>query len=132
MVVALHSGYVRRILSISLLLVMSLSLVAPLLASVPASKLPMCCRRNGVHHCSGTVVDISGDGSRVKLVGPRCPMNPKAVPASHGQQKWTLGPEQSQFAAVVAHPSARPQTEARYRISFGRSRQKRGPPSFFL
>lgn len=33
------------------------------------------------------------------------------------------------FAAVVSHPVVQQQTEARFRISFERSRQKRAPPS---
>ena len=31
--------------------------------------------------------------------------------------------------ALITHPAAIEQTEARYRISFSRSRQKRGPPT---
>ena len=31
--------------------------------------------------------------------------------------------------AVISHPAALEQTEARYRVSFSRSRQKRGPPT---
>jgi hypothetical protein len=121
----------RRILSISLLLVMSLSLVAPLFASIPESSLPMCCRRSGAHHCMGTTGTVGADGKRVMLMGARCPSAPKAF-AVAGGQAWTPGPEQSVVAVVVAHPAGRAQTEARYRISFGRSRQKRGPPSYFL
>jgi hypothetical protein len=30
---------------------------------------------------------------------------------------------------VVSHPAGIAQTEARYRVNFNRSRQKRGPPS---
>jgi hypothetical protein len=33
------------------------------------------------------------------------------------------------FAALVSHPAIQQQTEARARISFSRSRQKRGPPA---
>jgi hypothetical protein len=32
------------------------------------------------------------------------------------------------FGAVVSHPTIYVRTEAGYRISFGRSSQKRGPP----
>jgi hypothetical protein len=32
------------------------------------------------------------------------------------------------FAELVSHPSIHRQTEAKYRVSFSRSRQKRGPP----
>src|ERR1700730_6836712 len=122
----------RRILSISLLLAMSLSLVAPLFASIPESSLPMCCRRNGAHHCMGTMGNDGADGKRIVLVGARCPSAPKTFAVAHGGQTWTAETECCGFADVVAHPAGRAQTEARYRISFGRSRQKRGPPSYFL
>jgi hypothetical protein len=121
----------RRVLSISLLLVMSLALVAPLLASIPESSLPMCCRRNGAHHCMGTA-GIAADGTLVTLEGPPCPMAPKAIPAAQSGPLWLAGSIQDGFSAVAAHPNGRPQTEARYRIAFGRCRQKRGPPSYLL
>jgi hypothetical protein len=38
-------------------------------------------------------------------------------------------PAQVVFAAIVSHPAAHAQTEARYRISFSRAWQKRGPPA---
>jgi hypothetical protein len=39
-------------------------------------------------------------------------------------------PSQLFFAAINSHPVAQDQIETRYRISFERSRQQRGPPSF--
>jgi hypothetical protein len=39
-------------------------------------------------------------------------------------------PAQVTAESLASHPAAIEQIEARYRISFNRSRQKRGPPSF--
>jgi hypothetical protein len=38
-------------------------------------------------------------------------------------------PSAAVFAALFSHPSIQFQTEARYRVSFSRSHQKRGPPA---
>src|SRR6185437_12395136 len=48
-----YNRSVRRLLALSLLLLFSFPLVSPLLAlsSNSDANLPVCCRRNGVHHC---------------------------------------------------------------------------------
>jgi hypothetical protein len=120
---------VRRILSILLLLLVGLPLAAPLFARTAAATLPICCRRNGAHHCLGEMamgVAIGSDHTLAALHA-KCPAFPKATAAGLWQPAFFVRTE-SRFAEVVAHPTALPQTEARYRIAFNRSRQKRGPP----
>jgi hypothetical protein len=55
------------------------------------------------------------------------------LPIRGGVSGWAhataLNTPQRIFAAIVAHPTAGPQTEALYRISYSRAGQKRGPPS---
>ncbi|HEU5022445.1 MAG TPA: hypothetical protein VFT60_11150 [Bryobacteraceae bacterium] len=51
----------RRLLASLLLVVISLSLVSPVLASAAKSDLPACCLRNGKHHCEmGAEVSTQG------------------------------------------------------------------------
>lgn len=115
----------RRAASILLLLLFSVSLISPLFASTPESSLPLCCRRNGAHHClMGSMMHSSQNHPSLH---DRCPYLPHAA-ATMQMQRVFFGHSPSRFAAVVAHPAARPQTEARYRISRYRSHQKRGPP----
>jgi hypothetical protein len=118
----------RRMLSISMTVLLGFLLAAPLFAD-PSSSLPVCCRRNGLHHCSAWM-ESSAERS-FTTVGARCPAFPKA----------TAAPTLHEFAASAAvnsetplfvHPTAAPQTQARYRIAFARFRQKRGPPSAAL
>ncbi|WP_263381548.1 hypothetical protein [Granulicella arctica] len=126
---ALHSNEVRRTLSILLLLLVGLPLIAPLFARTAAAKLPLCCRKNGDHHCMGGMdmgVAIGSDHTLAALHA-RCPAFPKATAVTLMQAAFFVR-TQSRFAEIVAHPNAQPQTEARYRIAFNRSRQKRGPP----
>ena len=59
--------------------------------------------------------------------GEKCRSLPKGIAVSQ-HRAWTAPPVQFVFAVAFAHPSAHAQTEARYRIAFSRSHQKRGPP----
>ena len=122
----------RRLLSISLLLLFVLPLVSPLLAAAPSeSNLPACCRRNGKHHCA-MAGQLQSSGASPAASAPvlreRCPCALTAQAPSH----LTYTPRQQTaaiYAGLANHPACHAQTEARLRISFDRSRQKRGPPA---
>jgi hypothetical protein len=115
----------RRMLSISMTVLLGFLLAAPLFADATSS-LPQCCRRNGMHHCTGEMA--SGAERSFSSIGSRCPAFPKATAASaaHG---FAIAMTRGGETPVFVHPAAAPQTEARYRIAFARSRQKRGPPA---
>jgi hypothetical protein len=121
---------VRRILSISLLLLFSLPLLSPLFAvDAAGTNLPACCRKDGKHHCMMVQREShDGSGPDVSLVRERCPYGPAVPVASHVDFSFAAGVVTA-FAESVSHPTGIVQTEARLRISFDRSRQKRGPPS---
>jgi hypothetical protein len=120
---------VRRILSISLLLLFSLPLVLPLFAAdAAAANLPAWCRKDGKHHCMMIRTGSQdGNGQRVVAVRERCPCFPTMQATSHIDFSSDAVRECVR-AAIVSHPSGVAQTEARLSISFDRSRQKRGPP----
>jgi hypothetical protein len=127
---------VRRFVSISLLLLLTLPLVSPLFAaSMAEANVPVCCRRNGKHHCTMAAVaqQSSSTSSKVKTaaVRERCPYNPSSSAAVN--LVFFADPiQQAIFAGIVSHPACHAQTEACFRISFDRSRQKRGPPALIL
>ena len=58
----------------------------------------------------------------------KCPYAPAAVAASHHPAN-EVATSSAIYAEVVSHPSVRPQTESKRRISQDRSRSKRGPPT---
>jgi len=123
---------VRRSWAMVLLAVFSFSLIAPALFASPEAKLPSCCTRAGKHHCSsmnGADAQDSPSGPAVRDTRQKCPYYPNggAVPV-HSYAALRAG-AQTFFAALVSHPAVHEQTEARYRTSFSRSRQKRGPPA---
>jgi len=122
---------VRRLLAISLLMLFSFSLISPLLASdaVEAS-LPACCRRAGQHHCAMSDAD-SQPGRNTRIVAEKCPYSPAASAVFH-LSIFAPPAKDAAFAGLVGHPAIHAQTAAHYRISFDRSRQKRGPPNAIL
>jgi hypothetical protein len=118
----------QRFLAIVLQLFISWPMIMPVFAASNFTA-PACCRKNGEHHCVMMQTQTGGRG--FTSVAAKCPCTMHAAVVS---QTRLAGPSTSEavFAGFVRHPAVSPQTEAGYRISFHRSRQKRGPPSFFL
>ncbi|HZY64241.1 MAG TPA: hypothetical protein VFE38_17115 [Edaphobacter sp.] len=126
----------RRFLSISLVLLFVLPLVSPLFAASAAeANLPACCRRNGKHHCTMLSVEKQSADRSPAVHSPslreKCPYNLSSAAATH----LPFVPDEIQmtiYAGILSHPACHAQTEARFRISFDRSQQKRGPPQLLL
>jgi hypothetical protein len=126
----------RRFAAVLLLLLTFGSFMsAPLFAfsSNRQGNLPICCRNNGQHHCMASMgMDQESDSPTVNISAPieKCPMFPKAILTGTATRHLCTLPSSGTFyAALRSHPACAPQTEARYRISFLRARQKRGPPA---
>ncbi len=122
----------RRASAILVMLGFSFSLCSPVLYSDSESKLPKCCRRDGAHRCS--MMDAKdrlaqAPGLGIKSTRAKCPLYPtgKAMPASTKANLPRL--MTVSVAPTLSRPTAVEQTEARFRLSFSRSSQKRGPPS---
>ena len=126
----------RRFLSISLLLLFTLPLVAPLFAaSMAEADLPACCRRTGKHHCAMAAIaqESSNATAKTKIarVRDRCPYNPTSpvivnLPFVPDDIRTAI------FAGVLSQPACHAQTEVCPRTSRDRSHQKRGPPVLIL
>ena len=108
----------------------SFGLIAPLLSaglltSNSQQNLPACCRNDGKHRCAMRQKD-SGTGMRG--LAEKCPCGPSA--SLTFQPHCVTLPRTAVFSAALVGPtSAVAQGEALGRISFSRTRQKRGPPS---
>jgi hypothetical protein len=127
----------RRLLSILLFWATLFPLIAPALSTgaVGQSTLPACCRRAGAHHCEMSAAfrallqrDLDGS-TRIGAQPEKCPYQQRSLAATH-LQTLTAAAAPSQAAFALHEPSAAAQAECLRRISFDRSRQKRGPPSF--
>jgi hypothetical protein len=118
---------VRRLLAISMLMFFGLPFALPLFGARAAeASLPICCRRNGKHHCAMASMD-SYTGRSTSIVTERCPYS-TATPPMLVLRSFTPTTAASVFAGIAHHPAISAQTEAQWRVSFDRTRQKRGPP----
>ncbi len=128
---ARYNGTVRRVLSIVLLLAFSLPLISPALALTAGSEanLPVCCRRNGAHHCAMKV--RPADGVNLSSIPEHCPAYPAVVTQiRHGDLSFQAA--SLIVAGIVSHPAAELQTQARARVALDRGRRQRGPPTDLL
>jgi hypothetical protein len=109
----------------AMLLLLALPLVAPAFGQQAQHKLLLCCRMGGAHHCMTITISDS------PMAHERCPAIPEASTAAHADS-WIAGSEFSAEAVQSVEALRVRQVEAGYRISFHRSRQKRGPPAVRL
>ncbi len=126
----------RRTLSISLLLLFMLPLVSPLFAASTAdANVPVCCRRNGKHHCVMAKIaqhsSIPDGGTNAASIQARCPYNLTA-PAAVNLPFVPDEVHTAIFADAISDPARITQNQTRIRIPLDRSHQKRGPPSPIL
>lgn len=115
----------RRLLAYVLLAAIG---VIPIVSAAPYQaevQLPPCCRAHGQHKCA---LKHAMAGSSVAVIGSKCPFSEQAQWGLAGLQFLYWRPATSWIAPISNHSTVLAQTEARYRISFSRSRQKRGPP----
>jgi hypothetical protein len=130
----------RRLLSILLFGATLFPSIAPLLSSgaMAESRLPACCRRAGKHHC-GMIAEeramTMGDNAKpspksARFTPPleKCPYGQRSV-APTPLQGFTSATIATQAAANLEQPAPAARAECLRRISFDRSRQKRGPPA---
>ena len=123
----------RRLLSFCLFAATLLPLLAPLLSVGAAAQagVPACCRRGGRHHCAMLEdATVSREDGQHHARAPRemCPYQQRALAAAHHEQV-AMAASGSSMMVVLHEPDALAQVECLWRISFDRSRQKRGPPT---
>src|ERR1035438_2735635 len=118
----------RRFCATLLLTLLGFTAAIPLVFADPESSRAVCCRRDGKHQCAMMAEKESSPEPAFRAVRATCPDAPSsgAVTAYSG----AAAPEASSavFAGLISHPAVHAQSEARYRISFTRTHQKRGPP----
>jgi len=107
--------------------------LGPLAAILPAnaeSRLPVCCRRHGIHHCemSGTMARQT-PGSAPSLAAPaHCSYYPYSMPAAVGPiEALAASPVALPPLLATAHCPATARTAAR--LGELRTRANRGPPA---
>jgi hypothetical protein len=103
----------------------------PLLQQNSDSSLPLCCRRDGKHHCAMMTRLHTSDWTKQQAVrtwNSDCPYR-AALQASPKPRAATLCPPKPLHIRLFSHPAGFVQAELSARISEARSHYKRGPPS---
>jgi hypothetical protein len=130
-----HEFQMRRGFSIFLILLFWLG---PLAALLPAgdddSRLPICCRRHGAHHCAmstrmaALMSQAASGGKPVFTAPPTCPFFPGYL-AGPTLTIVALTTAPICLPAQLARPLRRAARRANARISQIRTRAGRGPPA---
>ncbi len=129
----------RRLIAMLLLVILCSSPSAPLFGLSPDANHTMAaCRRMGTQHqCTmgttamGMMMEMDSSSKQISAVSETCAPCPWAI--VDAQEHFSFLPGNGTFyAAALSHPAYYAQTEAQYRISSDRSRQKRGPPAVRL
>jgi hypothetical protein len=119
----------RRLIALSLTMMFSWTLIAPIFGPGADANLPPCCRRNGKHHCMmRRMGQLSGNRKGFTSVSEKCPCQPASTCAVSSP---VFKPEAGKpfYTQVARRPAPAPRTEDFRCISFLRSHPKRGPPS---
>lgn len=124
----------KKLLAIALLAVFGLPFATPLLAlSAPAdANLPLCCRRNGAHHCAGMGMREAAESApHFRRPVERCPYAPATVSAAANLVLAAPSSKRELFTVrTTAHLLAQSQDVPR--LASARSHQQRGPPALAL
>jgi hypothetical protein len=123
---------VRRLLALSLLLLFSFPLASPLfaLSTTSEANLPVCCRRNGVHHCQMKLQQSAAAAHQTTLttISTKCPFYPgSAILVHHNDAR--LHAVTRIVGKSGSHTSVKAPTYAHVQIALDTAWQKRGPPS---
>ena len=122
----------RQALAIFLLVLFSFSLISPTVSAGFAAKLPVCCRRDGKHHCAmtnmGDLQESPSSGLALRAGQPRCPNYPTTGAVPTQSQTVQLKGSQAISPLIPSHRAIQEQTETHLHLSLNSSHPKRGPP----
>ncbi|MBV9765097.1 MAG: hypothetical protein JOZ48_09660 [Acidobacteriaceae bacterium] len=126
----------HRVLAILLLSAVQLPLIAPVFRADMEAQAPACCRLMGKHKCmmkrALRIRQGARSGASIASLDDRCPFFPEPATTAPGAAAGVI-PSRAPVAGILqTHATKLLQTEARFRISFSRVRQKRGPPSIVV
>jgi len=118
----------RRLLASLLLVLISLSLVSPVLASAAQSDVPACCLRNGKHHCEmGAEISTHGKpGLRT-----HCPFQTQGSLLAANNQKLLTATRSSVRITALSATTLESLPELLPDMRQTTAHGTRGPPSRF-
>lgn len=129
---AIHSEAMQRGVATALAILFSWLLLVPVFATPALVNVPACCRKSGSHQCTMHSSGTSGSERSIQTVQAKCPYAYGSSTRASHVDSYAPGIGESVYAGVIRHPAISPQTDARFRVSYDRSQQKRGPPAPIL
>jgi hypothetical protein len=123
-----ENPFMRRLLASLLLVIISLSLVSPVLASAAKSDLPACCLRNGKHHCE-MGAEISSHGK--PGLRASCPFQTQGSLLAANNQKLFAVTRTSFRIAMLPVAALESLPEVLPGLLQAAIHSTRGPPSHF-
>lgn len=126
-----YNRNVRRLLAITLMVLFGLPAVAPLFALEGTAELslPICCRKNGAHHCTQRAFSPTvSDGTAIRSSRQPCHAYPATVTPIRQNQVFLEAVFQLSTKAAI-HAASEFHSTSLPRFFFNRSEQQRGPPS---
>jgi hypothetical protein len=124
-----HQSYtlsVRRIPASLLLLLISFSLISPLLAAPVESKLPVCCRRDGKHRCAA-MPGKAPHSSGLRIATAPCSQFPRAKATVAAASGFVIVADTTLFTLSTAQVEPLPEGILQ-QPELGNDHQERGPP----
>ena len=117
----------RRIVTITLLFAIGLPVGMSFAQSAAIGPVPICCRRNGTHHCAAMTPESPNSGSAVGRKTPPCPYRTFL----HQSRADEYGPTAvvRELHPLLSYSRASVQAVIDYVVSDARTHHKRGPPS---
>jgi hypothetical protein len=109
-------------------MIFGFSPIVPALFAGDNSNLPACCRRLGRHHCAMLPVQLPVGVALSGVCDQYGRSSTVLAPPGYARAAFFSTSRTVSGAAACRHAAAE-QSRALHRISFSRSRQKRGPPS---
>ena len=124
----------RRSVSILMILLWCLGPARALLPGSDESRLPLCCRRNGAHHCAMAAAAMARMAGTAPASGPmfqapaHCPFYPNGSAATVSTI-FALGEQATTAHAFAAETMVAAAAEAAPEFYRSRPNGNRGPPS---
>lgn len=118
----------RRLLSISLILLLGLPALAALMPGMEDVRLPFCCRRQGAHHCAMDTASQNSSSGPAFQAPARCPEFPGNFPATVSPV-FVAAAAPTHWPAMTAGIDSRVARREAARAGLLRAQLDRGPPS---
>jgi hypothetical protein len=120
----------QRGVATALAILFSWLLILPAFAAPAVLNAAPCCRKGGSHQCA--MHSSEGSTAGVRTIQAKCPFANGSLSVCSHFSSCAPANGDSVYAGLIQRAAVSIQTQASFRFSYDRSRQKRGPPLSIL